>query len=60
VGRLTIKKRGTAVEPSELRHRLDLSGDREATLVLTRVAGKQTALLVDPVPPVAQRSTSTT
>jgi SAM-dependent methyltransferase len=60
VGRLTIKKRGTAVEPSELRRRLDLSGDREATLVLTRVAGKQTALLVDPVPPVAQRSTSTT
>jgi SAM-dependent methyltransferase len=60
VGRLTIKKRGTAVEPSELRHRLDLSGDREATLVLTRVAGRQTALLVDPVPPVAQRSTSTT
>ena len=46
VGRLTIKKRGVQVVPEELRRRLALSGDNEATLVLTRVAGKGTALLV--------------
>lgn len=49
VGRLTIKKRGTAVEPEALRRQLDLRGSEEATLVLTRVAGAQTALVVDPV-----------
>ena len=34
--------------PDELRKRLSLRGDEEATLVLTRVAGKGTALLVEP------------
>ncbi len=48
VGRLTIKKRGVSVVPDELRRRLALRGDGEATLVLTRVAGKGTALLVRP------------
>jgi SAM-dependent methyltransferase len=48
VGRLTIKKRGVDVVPEELRKRLALSGDAEATLVMTRVAGKGTALLVRP------------
>src|SRR4051794_6227592 len=51
VGRLTVKKRGVAVVPDELRRRRALRGDREATLVLTRVAGKGTALLVNPVEP---------
>ena len=50
VGRLTVKKRGTAVDPEELRRRLRLSGDAEATVVLTRVAGEQMALLVEPLP----------
>ena len=49
VGRLTIKKRGVDVVPEELRKRLSLSGDAEATLVLTRVAGSGTALLVQPL-----------
>jgi SAM-dependent methyltransferase len=49
VGRLTIKKRGVDVVPDQLRKRLALSGDEEATLVLTRVAGKGTALLVRPL-----------
>lgn len=49
VGRLTIKKRGVDVEPSALRRRLDLSGDEEATIVLTRIAGEGTALLVQPL-----------
>jgi hypothetical protein len=46
VGRLTIKKRGTAVEPDQLRRQLRLAGDREATIVLTRVAGQQSVLSV--------------
>jgi len=46
VGRLTIKKRGVDVVPDQLRKRLDLSGEAEATIVLTRVAGQGTALLV--------------
>ncbi len=49
VGRLTIKKRGVAVVPEQLRARLALRGDAEATLVLTRAAGKGTALLVRPL-----------
>ena len=48
IGRLTIKKRGVQVVPEELRKRLALRGDNEATLVLTRVSGQGTALLVDP------------
>ncbi len=48
VGTLTIKKRGVSVTPEELRARLGLRGPRSATLVLTRVAGQGTALLVEP------------
>jgi SAM-dependent methyltransferase len=49
IGRLTIKKRGVAVAPDELRQRLALRGDGEATIVLTRVAGAGgTCLLVRP------------
>lgn len=48
IGRLTIKKRGVQIVPEELRKRLALRGDEEATLVLTRVAGQGTALLVQP------------
>ena len=49
VGRLTIKKRGTAVLPEQLRGQLDLRGHAEATIVLTRIAGAQHVLLVDPL-----------
>lgn len=48
VGRLTIKKRGVTVVPEELRKRLALTGDAEATIVLTRAAGKGVCLLVEP------------
>jgi len=48
IGRLTIKKRGIAITPEELRKRLELKGDNEATLVLTRVRNQGTALLVTP------------
>lgn len=47
IGRLTIKKRGVQVTPEQLRSRLQLRGDNEATLVLTRVAGAGSAFLVE-------------
>lgn len=48
IGPLTIKKRGVAVAPEEMRKRLALRGSQHATLVLTRAAGKGVALLVRP------------
>ena len=45
VGRLTVKKRGTAVQPEQLRRQLRLTGDAEATVVLTRVAGRQSVIV---------------
>ncbi|MBM7518936.1 class I SAM-dependent methyltransferase [Nocardioides nitrophenolicus] len=48
IGRLTIKKRGVDVSPEALRKRLALQGDAEATIVLTRVSGEGTVLLVEP------------
>lgn len=48
-GRLTIKKRGSAVDPEQLRRQLRPAGDAELTLVLTRVAGAPSALLCQPV-----------
>ena len=52
VGRITIKKRGTAVVPEQLRKQLVLTGTEEATIVLTRVAGNQQVLFVEPLGPV--------
>ncbi len=49
IGSLEIKKRGVQVVPEELRKRLALHGDERGTLVMTRVAGKGTALLVRPL-----------
>ena len=49
-GTLVVKKRGTAVEPEELRQRLRLTGSRETTIVLTRVSGRQVVLVVEPLP----------
>ncbi len=49
VGRLTVKKRGSAITPESLRQQLRLSGPEEATIVLTRVAGAATVLVVDRV-----------
>jgi hypothetical protein len=39
VGRVTIKKRGSAVDIPQLRRQLRLDGDEEATIVLTRLQG---------------------
>jgi hypothetical protein len=49
VGSLTIKKRGVDVVPEQLRKQLALRGDQAATIVLTRVGGEGTALLVEPL-----------
>uniref|UniRef100_UPI0006256D00 class I SAM-dependent methyltransferase n=1 Tax=Streptomyces odonnellii TaxID=1417980 RepID=UPI0006256D00 len=49
VGILTVKKRGSAVEPEELRRRLKLKGPHSATVFLTRVAGAPMMLLGHPV-----------
>jgi hypothetical protein len=48
LGRLTIKKRGVALDPEAVRQQLRLTGSGEATVVLTRVAGQTYALVVDP------------
>jgi len=47
VGRVTIKKRGTAVTPEQLRSQLSLRGADSATLVLTRLAGAQHVIVVE-------------
>jgi THUMP domain-like len=49
VGRLTVKKRGVAVEPDQLRRQLRPSGDNEATIAVTRVGTQQTVLVLRPV-----------
>lgn len=49
VGKVEIKKRGTAVTPEALRRQLRLSGDGSATIVLTRVAGQQSVLVCRPL-----------
>ncbi|MDP3712534.1 MAG: class I SAM-dependent methyltransferase [Mycobacteriales bacterium] len=47
-GTLVVKKRGTAVEPEQLRRQLRLTGSVETTVVLTRSAGAQVVLVVRP------------
>jgi hypothetical protein len=46
VGRVTIKKRGVALDADALRRQLRLSGPVEMTLVLTRVKNEQVCLVV--------------
>ncbi len=46
LGRLTIKKRGVALDPELVRTQLKVTGDEAATLVLTRVAGRPHVLVV--------------
>jgi hypothetical protein len=50
VGRMTVKKRGADIDPQRLRRELlrGACGQAETTLVITRVAGAHTALLVNP------------
>ncbi|MFD8738986.1 methyltransferase domain-containing protein [Streptomyces sp. NPDC059618] len=48
VGVLTVKKRGSAVEPEELRRKVKPQGPNSATVFLTRVAGAPTMLVGAP------------
>ncbi|MEU8758176.1 class I SAM-dependent methyltransferase [Streptomyces sp. NPDC048659] len=48
VGTLTVKKRGSAVEPEEIRRRVKPKGPNSATVLLTRVAGAPTMLIGHP------------
>ena len=48
VGTLTVKKRGSAVEPEELRKKVKPQGPGSATVFLTRVGGAPTMLLGHP------------
>ncbi|MEU5156532.1 class I SAM-dependent methyltransferase [Glycomyces sp. NPDC021274] len=45
IGRLTIKQRGTGIDPAALRKQLKLKGGNEATLVLTRLGNAHAAIL---------------
>ncbi|MEU9009858.1 methyltransferase domain-containing protein [Streptomyces sp. NPDC048479] len=49
VGNLTVKKRGSAIEPEELRRKVKPKGPNAATVFLTRVAGAPTMLIGRPV-----------
>lgn len=48
VGTLTVKKRGSAVEPEELRRKVKPEGPNSATVFMTRVAGAPTMLIGHP------------
>jgi hypothetical protein len=57
IGSLEIKKRGVQIDPEKLRCQLKLRGDQAATLLITPVAGKSTAILTrrlfsTPTPPI--------
>lgn len=45
IGRVTIKKRGSPLEPDALRQQLRLSGDRHRVIFLTQVSGQATVLV---------------
>jgi THUMP domain-like len=47
VGKVTLKKRGSAVDTEALGRRLHLTGDGAATVLLTRVLGRPLAILVE-------------
>ncbi|HET8604467.1 MAG TPA: class I SAM-dependent methyltransferase [Marmoricola sp.] len=49
IGALTIKTRGVGVVPEELRRRLALHGEQEATLVLTRARDRGVCFRVRPL-----------
>jgi hypothetical protein len=47
VGRVTVKKRGSAIEPETLARQLRGPGDERAVVVVTRVAGAPTVLVCE-------------
>ncbi len=49
VGRVEIKKRGVTTDPEKFRRDLKLRGDREATVILTRIGKRQVAIIAERV-----------
>lgn len=47
IGSLEIKKRGVDVDPAQLRKKLALKGRASGTLIVTRIAGRHSAVLVE-------------
>jgi SAM-dependent methyltransferase len=52
VGTLTVKKRGSPVEPEELRRKMKPKGPNAVTVFLTRAAGEPVMMLGRPAPAV--------
>lgn len=50
IGRVTVKKRGSAVTPESLIPQLRLKGDGACTLVLTRLRGRPIVIVCDEMP----------
>jgi hypothetical protein len=51
VGRLTVKRRGSPIDPDDLVRRLKLDGPEERVLFLTRVGDRPLALIASPASP---------
>ena len=51
IGQLEIKKRGVDIDPEKLRRDLKLRGNNAATLLITQIAGRPTAILAQRVSP---------
>ncbi|GAB2814587.1 50S ribosomal protein L11 methyltransferase [Alpinimonas psychrophila] len=49
IGTLEVKKRGVDIDPAEFRKKLRLQGPHSATLILTRIGERRTALLAERV-----------
>jgi hypothetical protein len=47
VGRVTVKKRGSPLEPEELQRQLRLRGEESRILFLTKVSGKPYVLIAE-------------
>lgn len=50
VGIVTIKKRGSALDPEQLRRQLKPAGAGSIVVILTRIEGRPVVILADPVP----------
>lgn len=49
IGKITVKKRGSALTPETLIQQLKLKGKQSATLVLTRYQGRQIVMICDDI-----------
>ena len=49
VGSVTVKKRGSPIQPEELIHSLKLKGDNSCVVVLTQLRGKPVVLICEEI-----------